>query len=300
MSNSASLAFYIITFLASGILVYLGNKERAVRRVFVLGRYRMVINPLLIAGVIIPILVAGLRQDVGSDFRSYVVEYDAAIQGGSYLEFGFNVVANLSNFITGSPVFMFVAFSALTVIPVMLGINKSTAVRREYRWLLWVLFLFIVFPQTLNMLRQGASVAIGFYIIISIIESHKLFKLSHILGLILAVSFHASAWILVPLGCIAHLSNKMSLKSLLLSVPLLSVLAIGLFSVMTHLLTWLGFGVDYIEGEAVSRSVVPRSLLIVFILMMCWKFYRVLKISNSYSVLVFIGLIFSNRGYSIQ
>lgn len=300
MSDTSSLMFYILTFLLSIVLVYLGNRDRATRVKLVLGRHHLVINPLLIIGTAIPVLVAGLRQGVGTDFNNYLTEYDAAIQGGSYLEISFKIISIMSDAMFGSPTFMFIMFSALTVIPVMLGINKSTDIPRQYRWLLWMLFLFAVFPQTFNMLRQGVAVAIGFYLLISIIESRKLFKLSHILYLLLAVSFHASAWILVPMGLIAYFLNSTSVKRFLLAIVVITVTFALFFSLLSPLLALLGAGTSYLEEVTISRSVLPRSLLIVVILMICWKFYSVLKISNSYGGLLFTGLLFSVGGLFVS
>lgn len=158
MSNAASLIFYIGLFLLSTLFIYLGNNSKARKFKISFGRHGVVVNPLLVIGAAIPILIAGFRQNVGTDFVNYVAEYNAATQSGSYLEISFNIIAGISNSLFGSPTFMFIAFSALTVVPVMLAINKSTIIRKEYRWLFWLLFLFIMFPQTFNLLRQGVSV----------------------------------------------------------------------------------------------------------------------------------------------
>lgn len=297
MGSAASLIFYASLFLLSVLFVYWGNRERAARFKIVLGERRLVINPLLLIGVAIPTLVAGFRQGVGTDFDSYIIEYDAAIQSGSYLEISFNVIATISNAFFGSPAFMFIVFAAMTVVPVMLAINKSSILRKEYRWLYWILFLFIMFPQTLNLLRQGVSVAIGFYLIISIVESRKLFKWSHIVSLLLAISFHTSAWILVPIALIAHALNNKRRKPIVLFLVISSIVAFVCVSVLPQLLQWMGgTWSSYLDKSLVSRSVVPRSLLILLILMVCGKFYSVLKIANSYLALLWVGLLFSIGG----
>lgn len=296
MSAAASLVFYITFFLLSVMFIYLGNKDKAKRLKISLGIHQVVINPLLVIGVAIPVIVAGLRKDVGTDFGSYLTEYNTAIQTGSYLEPGFNIIANASNILTGSPTFMFIVFSVITVVPVMLGVNKSTDIRKNYRWLYWMLFLFIMFPQTFNALRQGAAVSIGFYLIVSILESRKLFRLSHLIYLLLAVSFHASAWILLPISYVAHRLNNTRKKPLTLFIIAFSlVTAIG-FSILPQLLERLDVWSGYLDITSVSRSVVPRSLLILLILMMCWKFYGVLKIRNSYTALLWMGLLASIGG----
>lgn len=297
MGSAASLVFYISLFLASVLFVFLGNRKRAPRLRFVLRKRRLVLNPFLLIGAIIPILIAGFRQGVGTDFSSYVIEYNAAIQSGSYLEISFNIISYISNTFFGSPTFMFIVFSAMTVLPVMLAINKSSILRREYRWLFWMLFLFIMFPQTFNLLRQGVAVAIGFHLIISIMENGRLFKLSHILNLILAVSFHTSAWVLVPIALIARAFNNTRAKSIIFFVIASGLVWLACLTIIPQLLQMIGGNwSSYLENTLVSRSVVPRSLLILFILMICWKFYRVLKISNSYIAFLWIGLLSSIAG----
>lgn len=301
MGSVASLIFYISAFILSVLFVHWGNRKRARKLTIILGERRLVINPFLILGVAIPILIAGFRQGVGTDFNNYIIEYNAATQSGSYLEISFNIIASISNILFGSPTFMFIVFSALTVVPVMLAINKSTILLREYRWLFWMLFLFIMFPQTFNLLRQGVAVAIGFYLLVSVIEERKLFRLSHFLWLLLAISFHVSAWILVPLCYVASLLNNTRIKSLIFFLIISSILVLIGFSLLPQLLALLGSGwTGYIEStEGISRSVVPRSLLIIFILLVCWKFYATLKIVNSYTALLWLGLLFSIGGLSI-
>lgn len=297
MSNAASLVFYIGVFLLSVLFVYWGSRKRAPRLKIALGNHHLTINPRLIIGVAIPILVAGLRQDVGTDFTSYLVEYNAATQSGSYLEASFNIIANISNSIFGSPTFMFIVFSAMTVIPVMLALNKCSAIRKEYRWIFWMLFLFIMFPQTLNLLRQGVSVAIGFYLIVSIVESRKLLSLSHVVWLLLAVSFHTSAWILILVGYVAHLMNNTKKKSIAAFIFVSSVMILVCFSILPQLLNILGGAWSgYLDKDTISRGVIPRSLLILSILMICWKFRGTLKITNSYIALLWSGLLVSIGG----
>ncbi len=297
MGSAASLVFYIVAFLLSVLFVYWGNRKRAPRMKIALGERRLTINPLLIIGVAIPVLVAGFRQGVGTDFNNYIIEYNAATQSGSYLELGFNIIASLSSSLFGSPTFMFIVFSALTVIPVMLALNKSSLIKKEYRWPFWFLFLFIMFPQTFNLLRQGVAVAIGFFLLVSIIENRKLIRSSHILYLLLAISFHASAWILVPLGVIANILNNKRKKSIVTFVVISSAVFLVLFALLPQILSSLGgtwYG--YLDNTMVSRSVVPKSIMILVILMICWKFYDVLKIVNSYTALLWTGLLFSIGG----
>lgn len=291
MGDSASLLFYIVSFLLSTILVYLGNRKSAYRLKLALNNRRITINPLLIIGAVIPVLIAGFRQNVGTDFASYIVEYNSAIQAGSYLEASFNIIANISNVLFGGPTFMFVAFSAMTIVPVMLALHKSTVIKSEYRWMFWMLFLFIMFPQTFNLLRQGVAVAIGFYLVISVIESHRLFKITHAAVLLLAILFHSSAWVLVPIVMAAHALNnrrKISVVRFVLWFSLVSVVCLSLLPQLLEVFNvpWSG----YLDVENVSRSVVPRSILILVVLMVCWKYYGILKITNSYIALLWIGL----------
>lgn len=299
MGSAASLMFYIVVFLLSVLFVYWGNREKAAKFTIILGKRRLVVNPLLLIGVAVPVLVAGFRQDVGTDFNDYVTEYNAATQAGSYLEISFNIISSVSNAMFGSPTFMFIVFAAMTVVPVMLAINKSTALNKECRWLYWLLFLFIMFPQTFNMLRQGVSVSIGFYLIVSIIAHRKFFKISHLVSLILAISFHSSAWLLVPLGFIARTLDNKSRKALLIFVVITGIVALASVSILPQLVQSLGGWSSYLDINLVSRSVVPRSLLILFILLICWKFYDVLKLSNSYTALLWVGLLFSAGGLSV-
>lgn len=300
MGSAASLVLYITLFILSVLFVYWGNKKRATGLKLALGSRHFVIKPLLIMAAAIPVLISGFRQGVGTDFNNYVIEYNAATQSGSYLEIGFNVIASFSASVFGSPTFMFIAFSALTVIPVMMALNKSNIIRKEYRWIFWMLFIFIMFPQTFNLLRQGVAVAIGFYLIISVIENRRLLKISHLLLLLLAVSFHASAWILAPILLIAYLLNNTRRASIIKFTVISTAFAIALFGIIPQILdllggTWAG----YLDSTAVSRSVLPRSAMILLILMLCWKFYDALKISNSYTALLWVGLLFSFGGLFI-
>lgn len=151
-------------------------------------------------GLTIPIAFASIRSYVGTDFGKYVIMYNEIVDM-SFSDFlkQFNVeptfywFTQISNNITGSPLLYFTIMSVATLIFFYLGLLKFLP---NNIVLGYFVLLMLVFPLTLNIVRQGVAMAIVFYAFSFIIERN--FK-KYLFWMIIATLFHYSAILLLPI-----------------------------------------------------------------------------------------------------
>jgi len=184
-----SALFYLLSFCASTAMFYFASRA---------GRGRIMRAVLVSLCVSIPVLIASVRYDVGGDYLAYY-EMPRWLEGVSFTEFitdsyiGFEpgswLLLELSRFTTGDGR-MFLALSSLiTMVFFTLGFMK---VKTRGAWLAYFLFLALLFPNTLNIVRQMTACAILFCAFALLIEGKKIPAL--LLGL-LACMFHLSCYI---------------------------------------------------------------------------------------------------------
>jgi len=187
MNNFESLLFYLLSFSFSALLMYFGNK-----------RNNKVIIGLSLA---IPILISGLRYMVGTDYQTYTTMYnelwnlpftDFFSNVFSQIEIGFFLLIKISGFITSSPFSLFVFSSFLTIIFFYLGLKRY---KIKHAALVYLLYLLIIFPLTLNIVRQGVAMSISFYALSFIIERRPK---QYFFWIIVASLFHISSLFLLP------------------------------------------------------------------------------------------------------
>ena len=123
--------------------------------------------------------------------------------------------------------------------------------------------------------------------------------LSHFMYLVMAISVHTSAWILIPIVYMAHKLNLSRKKISLSSAILFTLLAVGVFIILPQLLNALNLWPGYLAKDTISRSVVPRSLVIFATLSMCVKYHKILSLSNSYIAFLWAGFLLNIGGLFI-
>ncbi|MBQ3470523.1 EpsG family protein [Candidatus Saccharibacteria bacterium] len=200
MSDFGSLVFYVFSFLISAILYNFYCKHN--RKIF------------LFVAALIPILIGGLRFNVGTDYSSYYNYY----MHGSFVDPGFYLISSIARMFDNCQV-MFFIYNALTLLFVFLGIGNM---KKECRPIAYLCFLFLFFTTSFNAMRQMLAVSIVFFsykyamnkkilsfVILTLIAS--LFHITAIFGLIIypllrikrrAIKVAASVAVLcVAIGC---------------------------------------------------------------------------------------------------
>ncbi|TWP25327.1 EpsG family protein [TM7 phylum sp. oral taxon 349] len=195
MGKIASLVLYLSVFCLSSAL-------------FGYGVYRK--NKVMKwAGIIPPLLLASLRYGVGTDYGTYESLFNQFsrgsladyLQDSSSAEPGFYILVQISNFLTGDSVPMFAIAAALSLIFFHLGLNRYNI---KHPALVYFLYLMVLFPMTLNLVRQGIAVSIVFYALSFFIERD--FK-KYLVFMIIAGLFHISAFILLPVYLLNRLTK---------------------------------------------------------------------------------------------
>lgn len=220
MLNTTSLLFYVFCFSISATLLSIGIKKSS--------------RLLRIIAIAIPILVVGLRVDVGSDYNNYVLMFQqysgSGVTGlsntstnGSSMEIGFLGLIKLTALFTNSAWLMFFLSAALTI-----GISYFAIKRLSPNSvpITFLLFLFILVPFTTNGVRQGIAMSIVFFAYSYIVRGNPA---KYLIAIFVASCFHTSAIVILPLYLLRFITLKKRTDALL---TLLSSITIAVFIVL--------------------------------------------------------------------
>lgn len=205
MSELQSLALYILVFLVSTIFIYAsGNKRYSKHLSFVFA----------VVGITIPAIMAGIRYGVGLDYSVYLEIYNGSVarplgdilikSGGS--EVLFEALANVTGAIFHNPIPFFTLYSMLTLGFFYAGIAKM---RVRYPWLLYLLFVLVIFPMSLNIMRQALAISLVFFAISLVLNKQKI---KGYFAILFAMTSHLSAVIAIPLVLMSSLWLRMRNK----------------------------------------------------------------------------------------
>lgn len=179
-----------------------------------------------------PIIVAGLRYAVGTDYRTYVSIYEnlSMLNQKEFLatnisgiEIGYYWLIKFSAGLYNDPKTMFILASALTIGFFYMGLKRFNPAHKAQ---IYFLYLMTIFPLTLNAVRQGIAMSICFFAFSYI--SEKKFK-HYAFWLIAASLFHLSSIVLLPLYFINKLVKTTSLKDQYISLAKILSASLVLF-----------------------------------------------------------------------
>lgn len=193
MPDTLSLITYLLVFTVSACLLGYGyhQKNRIIQW----------------ASLMPPILLASMRYGVGTDYGTYVSLFNQFsglsltdyLQTSSTAEPGFYLLIQLSNILIGDSRIMFTLAAILSNVFFYLGLRRYGI---RHPALVYFLYLTILFPMTLNVMRQGIAISIAFYAFSFILERN--FK-KYLIWMIMASLFHISALLLIPLYLVNRL-----------------------------------------------------------------------------------------------
>lgn len=148
---------YLIVFSFSALLLYSGGKAKGLLKVL-----------LFISGLLLPCFLAGCRDEtIGVDVLTYAKWMYLAAKNTSFLSYleiesnyaaiGWNVVSWISTRLFGNFSGYLFTIEAFCIVPVFFGLRR---VCRNDEWVGMLIWLLLVYPASLNVMRQ--SVAMGF------------------------------------------------------------------------------------------------------------------------------------------
>lgn len=191
MSNLGSLCLYITIYGASAVLVCFSQGLKA--------RWGRCL--LQLAALMLPVLLAGFRYGVGTDYYNYEYDYsnysgmgfsELLAANGILNGWGEWLLSRISFYLGGKQAF-FALFAFCTYLPVVSALKHY----RNTNWFL-VVFAYLLGPFTsgLNIMKQALAVSIVFYGL-RFVYDRKPFR--YLLMIVLAMSVHTSAVIALPL-----------------------------------------------------------------------------------------------------
>jgi len=297
VSDIASLVFYILSFSCAALLMYYGNKRN---------------NKVIIGfSLALPILVGALRFNVGTDYASYVSMYHSLsnLPLGRYfsdvfpqIEVGFFLLIKLSKFIANTPYFLFAVSSLVTVIFFYLGLKRYKV---NHPALVYLLFLLIIFPLTLNIVRQGIAMSICFYALSFVIERRPK---GYFFWVIIAGLFHTTALLILPiyfLNRIINNNNKNSHISILFKLSSIFFAVYLLLPYIFNSLASIKIFENYVKyktfiTEGSGSNFYSKFVIIVFAMFISkWSILnKNMKLYYYFLVFAILELLLVNSGFS--
>ena len=215
-----SLVLYLVTFAAVFAINYYSSKTKNKK-----------IRILLIATSFVMLsLLIGLRLNVGTDYNSYIADYEKirAMSWGeafSYRMEPFIVILykTMSYIFAGWPYWIFIMYGVMALLPVYLA-NK--VFNYKYLALSVLAFCLLYVPFIMNGMRQG--VAVGFVLLSIALLSKSKTKLA-IVSLIPAFLFHMSSLIVLPFLIVYLVCKKIKKSYCAASLILAAIILCGIF-----------------------------------------------------------------------
>lgn len=296
MSNDISLLFYLSCFSVSAILFFISIKRKSAI--------------LTILALLIPVMVAGLRLDVGTDYKAYVSIFESIsklsfnefmIKNTYNVETSFYILSKISYTLTNGPVLLFTISSAISIFFFYFGLRKYNT---KHKSLIYFLYLLIIFPVTLNAVRQGIAMSICFYAF-TFIYDKKLIRF--ILLMLFACIFHASAMFMLPFYLIRNIAkpafNKPTyiLTIRIILIALLFYLAIPtLLGILANLPMFEKYNkLQIIASESNNYTFYLKSVIILIILAFSRK---IISINKNYIYVIAFAIFdisLSSLGFTL-
>ena len=215
MNNFESLLFYIITFVVSAIILNYAEKNKMKKELKIL---------ITLIGLSIPIVIGGIRYNVGTDYTNYIDIFNLSkiYESNEYLGQGteilFYLIVRIAVLFNNSQV-LFWLFSFLTIAIMYKTITDNN--RKLSTGLMVLLFLFLYYTTSFNIMRQALAVVIIAYSY-KFIFNKDLIKF--ILAIIIASMFHITALLFLPFYWVN--SNNKKIKKIVQILMIFALIAI--------------------------------------------------------------------------
>jgi len=299
LNEVASVFLYLAVFLASAAFAYLGQKKN--RKVFVF------------LAILLPALLAGFRYDAGTDSLTYrnlysqIGEESSEMTAWRVKEGGlepFVVYASaLGNFLQLPPSVLFTVFALITTGFLYLTTRTFS---RNRAWLFYGMLLLIVFPESLNMMRQLAANSVQAYVLANIFKSQRYNVRVRIIPIILLLAFsvtlHYSALLLLPVFLLPIIIKYVRGRTLTLLLCLFICACVLAFPMLLNFVIGLGILTTrhyetFMEMPGSIVNIKFFAAAILAAIMLANYNRRELKFDKQYSMLLLLGAAYSAVGF---
>jgi len=240
--------------------------------------------------VLILIFLAGFRSKTGTDFDSYIGIWSGIKPiylffqsdfGYSSLEPGFLFFTSFLRMLSHSEFLFLFCMSAISIIPVYLGLKKINILYVVPGLFLFLLIFYV--PYVFNGMRQAVAMGLYIYSLYDIINNKKknIFLLT-----MLAVSFHSSGIIIFLSFLVYNFKINFNLN---LIIGLFAIFMLKTFLSLQFVFEKLGFNMYYLESLDKTTSVF-QILTRIFVLLVLLFFHHLI-VSKTDNKIIFINFL---------
>lgn len=194
------------------------------------------IDGLKLIVLLLVVMFSGLRFNIGDDFANYTYIYD---KGAGYerVEPGFRLIVDVLNYIGCSQQMFFLIASTLSIVPILLTVNRNYP--QYFYTSVATYVLSYTYFEGMNTVRQAIAMAVIFCSFCSYIKKPQLTK--YILLGALATLIHLSSAVIVLVGWFIIRNSKEKMKSFK------SLLILGMSFVLGYFISAFFHQLDYLS-----------------------------------------------------
>ena len=278
MDVTSSIAFFISIFSVTAVLLYFTQKLKS-------KPLRIILTVLTLA---IPVIISGIRYNVGIDFPEYEKIFNNIIAGrpawDHILEPTFYLFSWVSDFLTGNSAVLYTIYAGIFVGFSYLFIKK--VLPQNHVPLATFVMLMTTFPMSMNIIRQSAAIAVCVFATWFIINKKPAW---YAVSIILASTLHFSAIVLLPLYFIRYLfkNSKNQLRNIYITLGIAVVLCITAPFILQLLTSIPVFNhYSYLADFEQSFYISARLLANLFIIILVWLFAKKHIVKNQTKLII--------------
>lgn len=274
MSDFASLLFYILSFSISAVIYKQYVKTN--KRIFI------------VVSFIIPMLIGGLRYNVGTDYMNYLNAY----QNNENIDIGFSIFSRIARIFDDFKVLFFM-YNFFTLLFLFIGLEN---VKNENRSKAYFIFLFLYYTTSFNAMRQMLAVSIIFCAYKYVYKNNFL---KYSVMVLLASIFHTTAIFLLVLYPILKSTKKWQQIIFILTLIVIILNYQYLLSLLTKIPIFSHFEIynEKVVAEFSNKSLYLELLFCIFIYLHKSKIINYDKINSVYLYIYTMGVLFSFIGF---
>ena len=290
---------YLAVFSLATTFAFLGEKKN--RRTYI------------ILAFLLPALLATFRYSAGTDsmtYRSLYSEVGAESTNTSIqrvtsgmLEPFVVIISYIGNTLHLPAEFMFFAFAIITASFLFFA---TRLLSDKHAWLIYGMLLFIVFPESLNMMRQLAANSVQVFTLAYIFkrqnEHHRTRVISATLLLLFSISLHYSSLLLLPVFVMPFIIKHIRGRTLSLLLCLLNIAFVAAFPFLLDFVVKLGIlsprhyaTLMELEGSIVNIKFVASAILAAILIANYLR--RRKNTDKQYALLMLLGVAYSAIGF---
>lgn len=188
LSINMSIILYLFVYTTSTAFIYLYEKKNLISMLFL--------------GMLLPSLLAAIRYGVGTDYYGYYkifsnldgLNFIEVLQMDDAVEIGFRIISKVSLMLSSNIQFVFGFIAFLTSLMYLIAYKEIFG--KKGLTLFYFIYLFTIFSNNLNGMRQGLAMGIVF---LGIKYLYKNNLIMYVLVIFIAATIHTTALFALPL-----------------------------------------------------------------------------------------------------